>query len=41
MTLDDKAARELGVPKASTLLPAQYAYWLACYPGPQNGDPVE
>lgn len=36
-----KAARELKVPKASALLPEQYAYWLARYPGPQNGDPVE
>jgi 2,4-dienoyl-CoA reductase-like NADH-dependent reductase (Old Yellow Enzyme family) len=36
-----RAARELKVPKSSTLLPEQYAYWLARYPGPQNGDPVE
>jgi 2,4-dienoyl-CoA reductase-like NADH-dependent reductase (Old Yellow Enzyme family) len=36
-----RAARELGVAKSSSLLPAQYAYWLARYPGPQNGDPVD
>jgi 2,4-dienoyl-CoA reductase-like NADH-dependent reductase (Old Yellow Enzyme family) len=36
-----RAARELRAPKPSSLLPAQYAYWLARYPGPQNGDPVE
>ena len=36
-----RAARELGVPKAAHLLPPPYAYWLARYPGPQNGDPVE
>jgi 2,4-dienoyl-CoA reductase-like NADH-dependent reductase (Old Yellow Enzyme family) len=35
------AARELGVPKASSVLPDQYAYWLARYPGPQNGKPVD
>lgn len=32
-----RTARELGVPKASSLLPDQYAYWLSRYPGPQNG----
>ncbi|MDE1148167.1 MAG: NADH:flavin oxidoreductase/NADH oxidase [Azospirillaceae bacterium] len=36
-----RAARELKAGKASKLLPTQYAYWLARYPGPQNGDPVE
>ncbi|MDR5837614.1 NADH:flavin oxidoreductase/NADH oxidase [Caballeronia sp. LZ034LL] len=36
-----RAARELQVAKSSTLLPEQYAYWLARYPGPQNGEPVE
>ena len=36
-----RVARELGVPKSSSLLPDQYAYWLARYPGPQNGDPVD
>jgi 2,4-dienoyl-CoA reductase-like NADH-dependent reductase (Old Yellow Enzyme family) len=36
-----RAARELKVKKPSSLLPTQYAYWLARYPGPQNGDPVE
>ncbi|WP_250437203.1 NADH:flavin oxidoreductase/NADH oxidase [Caballeronia sp. ATUFL_F2_KS9A] len=36
-----RAARELNVPRSSSLLPAQYAYWLARYPGPQNGDPVD
>jgi 2,4-dienoyl-CoA reductase-like NADH-dependent reductase (Old Yellow Enzyme family) len=35
-----RAARELNV-KASALLPDQYGYWLARYPGPQNGDPIE
>jgi 2,4-dienoyl-CoA reductase-like NADH-dependent reductase (Old Yellow Enzyme family) len=35
-----RAARELKV-KAAALLPDQYGYWLARYPGPQNGDPVE
>jgi len=24
-----------------SILPDQYAYWLARYPGPQNGDPVD
>ena len=36
-----RAARELKLPKSSSLLPEQYAYWLARYPGPQNGDPVD
>ncbi|CAG9194801.1 NADH:flavin oxidoreductase [Paraburkholderia sabiae] len=36
-----RAARELNVGKASSVLPEQYAYWLSRYPGPQNGDPVE
>lgn len=36
-----RAARELNVPKASSLLPEQYAYWLSRYPGPQNGDPID
>lgn len=36
-----KVARELKVPKSSSVLPDQYAYWLARYPGPQNGDPVD
>lgn len=36
-----RVARELGVPKASSVLPDQYAYWLARYPGPQNGDPID
>lgn len=36
-----RAARELQLPRSSSLLPEQYAYWLARYPGPQNGDPVD
>lgn len=36
-----RVARELKVPKSSSLLPEQYAYWLARYPGPQNGEPVD
>lgn len=36
-----RAARELRVPRSSTILPEQYAYWLARYPGPQNGDPID
>lgn len=36
-----KVGRALKQPKASTVLPDQYAYWLARYPGPQNGEPVE
>lgn len=36
-----RAARELNVDKASSVLPEPYAYWLARYPGPQNGEPVE
>jgi 2,4-dienoyl-CoA reductase-like NADH-dependent reductase (Old Yellow Enzyme family) len=35
------AARALQVRRSSSVLPAQYAYWLARYPGPQNGDPVD
>ncbi|MDR5734015.1 NADH:flavin oxidoreductase/NADH oxidase [Caballeronia sp. LZ025] len=35
------AARTLGLRKSSSVLPEQYAYWLARYPGPQNGDPVD
>ncbi|MDH7637758.1 NADH:flavin oxidoreductase/NADH oxidase [Sphingomonas oryzagri] len=36
-----RLARDLGIPKSSSLLPDPYAYWLARYPGPQNGDPVD
>lgn len=36
-----KVARALKQPRASIVLPEQYAYWLARYPGPQNGEPVE
>jgi 2,4-dienoyl-CoA reductase-like NADH-dependent reductase (Old Yellow Enzyme family) len=36
-----RTARELGVPKASALLPEQYAYWLSRYPGPQNGKMID
>jgi 2,4-dienoyl-CoA reductase-like NADH-dependent reductase (Old Yellow Enzyme family) len=36
-----RLARNLGIPKSSALLPDQYAYWLARYPGPQNGEPVD
>jgi 2,4-dienoyl-CoA reductase-like NADH-dependent reductase (Old Yellow Enzyme family) len=36
-----RAARDLGVPKASSLLPEQYAYWLSRYPGPQNGAVID
>ena len=36
-----EAARELKVPKSSSVLPDQYAYWLARYPGPQNGEPMD
>jgi 2,4-dienoyl-CoA reductase-like NADH-dependent reductase (Old Yellow Enzyme family) len=35
------AARALKRAKSSSVLPAQYAYWLARYPGPQHGDPVD
>jgi 2,4-dienoyl-CoA reductase-like NADH-dependent reductase (Old Yellow Enzyme family) len=36
-----KVARELKRPKSSSVLPDQYAYWLARYPGPQNGEPID
>jgi 2,4-dienoyl-CoA reductase-like NADH-dependent reductase (Old Yellow Enzyme family) len=36
-----RTARELGVAGASSLLPEQYAYWLARYPGPQNGERID
>ena len=36
-----RAARELGVRNASSLLPAPYAYWLARYPGAQNGEAID
>jgi 2,4-dienoyl-CoA reductase-like NADH-dependent reductase (Old Yellow Enzyme family) len=36
-----RLARNLGIARSSALLPEQYAYWLACYPGPQNGEPVD
>jgi len=36
-----RIARELRLPESSSILPDQYAYWLARYPGPQNGDPVD
>lgn len=36
-----RLARALGIAKSSSLLPAPYAHWLARYPGPQNGDPVD
>jgi len=35
------AARALNVEKSSLVLPEQYAYWLARYPGPQKGEPVD
>lgn len=34
-------ARALGQPKASWVLPAPYAHWLARYPGPQHGPDVD
>lgn len=36
-----RAARELGLPAAGTVLPDQYAYWLRRYPGPQNGPVID
>ncbi|MBC2664890.1 NADH:flavin oxidoreductase/NADH oxidase [Novosphingobium flavum] len=36
-----RAARALGVPKSSWVLPPQYAHWLQRYPGPQHGPTVD
>lgn len=36
-----RLARKLGIQKSSSVLPDQYAYWLARYPGPQNGEVVD
>ncbi|MBB5685912.1 2,4-dienoyl-CoA reductase-like NADH-dependent reductase (Old Yellow Enzyme family) [Sphingobium boeckii] len=36
-----RTARALDLPKSSSLLPEQYAYWLSRYPGPQNGESID